>query len=130
MADANRERIARACGVDRTTASRWATGTINPPLRHVPQILAALNLNATITLGYAASSTDISRFRNAEMELRRHNPKPRKGKEPDDGSPETQRSAEAAEPGGEKAQENRVEEASQDESREEAQVESEPSSVR
>lgn len=72
MAPTDRDRIARACGVDRTTASRWASGSRVPLLRHVPNILLALGVESKLDTRPDASNTDITRFAAAKAEVRRH----------------------------------------------------------
>jgi transcriptional regulator with XRE-family HTH domain len=72
LAHSDRQAVADACGVDRTTVSRWANGRLTPHVRYLPNIGAALGVAFCITLGDAADADTRRAFRTASLETERH----------------------------------------------------------
>lgn len=74
LAHSDRVAVADACGVDRTTVSRWANGRLTPHVRYLPNIGKALGVDFLIALGDAADADTRRAFRSASLETERHAP--------------------------------------------------------
>lgn len=87
IAHGDRKTIALACGVDRTTVSRWANGRLSPHVRYLPNIAHALGLRFAILSVPAAPEYDSRAFRAAILEADRHSSAPPPTRSPNHGNP-------------------------------------------
>lgn len=72
IAHGDRRAIALACGVDRTTVSRWANGRLSPHVRYLPSIAQALGLRFPVLAVPAAPAYDLRSYSAATLEVERH----------------------------------------------------------
>jgi len=74
IAHGDRKAVAAACGVDRTTVSRWANGRLTPHVRYLPSIARALGLRLSIDPAPTATQPQRRAFIAADLEASRHAP--------------------------------------------------------